>query len=160
MYMNLSKRNWISTMLVIVLLGFGLTALMSQLSQSQETNRIEAISKYGFDKTVDNLTKAIKSRGMMIVATIDHQNMLSMVGVKIKGAKTIEFGKPDMGKMVLTMSPEAGLEMPGKIYVFERKDGKTIVSYYKSNYAQYMPEFKNVDEMMAMMLSEIVSEVK
>lgn len=64
-----------------------------------------------------------------------------------------------MGKMVFTMSPEAGLEMPARIYVFERGDGKTVVSYYKSNYTQYNPKLSKVDDMMGMMLSEIVNEV-
>jgi uncharacterized protein (DUF302 family) len=124
----------------------------------EKGNRVETVSKHGFDKTVELLTKSIKAKGMMIVGIIDHQKMLSMVGVKIKGSKTIEFGKPDMGKMVLTMNPEAGIEMPAKIYVYENKEGKTIISYYKPNYSQYNPEFSKVDEMMSMMLQEIVNE--
>lgn len=147
------KKVWISIISVLLLLSFGIIA------QTEIVNRTDTVSKLGFKKTVQGLTKIIKSKGMMVVATIDHQNMLSMVGAKIKGSKTIEFGKPDMGKMVFEMNPEAGLEMPAKIYVYENKDGKTIMSYYKSNYAQYNPEFSKVDEMMSMMLSEIVNEV-
>lgn len=97
----------------------------------------------------------------MIVATIDHQNMLTMVGVRIKGSKTIEFGKPDMGKMLLPMHPEVGLEMPGKLYVWERSDGKTVVSYYKfsSGFSSYGDEgVKKAGEMMDMMVSQIVQK--
>jgi uncharacterized protein (DUF302 family) len=129
------------------------------MAQEKVFNRVDMVSKYGFEKTVELLTKNIKAKGMTIVAIIDHQNMLSMVGVKIKGSKTIEFGKPDMGKMVLTMHPEAGLEMPAKIYVYENKEGKTIISYYKPSYSQYSSELSKVDEMMSMMLQEIVNEV-
>lgn len=57
------------------------------------------------------------------------------------------------------MNPEAGLEMPARIYVFEGKDGKTVMSYYKPNYSQYNQELSKVDEMMGMMFSEIVNEV-
>lgn len=119
--------------------------------------RVDLTSNKDFNKTVTSAVKSIKSRGMMVVATIDHKKMLSMVGAKIGGSKTIEFGKPDMGKMIFAMAIEAGLEMPAKIYIFE-KDGKTLVSYYKSNYASYNPEFSKVDEMMNMMLSEIVKD--
>ena len=35
----------------------------------------------------------------------------------------------------------------------------STISYYKSNYAQYNPEFSKIDDMMGMMLSEIVNEV-
>ncbi|MBI2981915.1 MAG: DUF302 domain-containing protein [Deltaproteobacteria bacterium] len=129
-----------------------LTALSASAGE-----RVDTVSQKGFKGTVDAVTKAVKSRGMMVVATIDHQNMLTMVGTKIAGSKTIEFGKPDMGKMVLTMDPGAGLDMPGKIYVFE-KDGRTTVSYSKTDFARYNPGFSEVDKMMGMMVAEIVKE--
>jgi uncharacterized protein (DUF302 family) len=95
----------------------------------------------------------------MVVATIDHQNMLKMVGASIKGSRTIEFGKPDMGKMLLPMAPEVGLEMPGKIYVWEKADGTTVVSYRKVAplYASYGNQ--NVAEagmMMDMMAEKLI----
>lgn len=31
----------------------------------------------------------------------------------------------------MPMAPEAGLEFPGRFYVWERGDGKTVLSYYK-----------------------------
>jgi len=62
--------------------------------------------------------------------------MLRMVGVRLGGSVTIEFGKPDMGKMVLPMSPEAGLEMPAKIYVYE-KGGKVYVGLLAQRYVRH-----------------------
>lgn len=93
--------------------------------------RVDKVSSKDFAATVKAAEAALKSHGFMIMATIDHQNMLQMVGARIKGSKTIEFGKPDMGKMLMPMAPEAGLEMPGRFYIWERADGKTVVSYYK-----------------------------
>ncbi|MBU2445780.1 MAG: DUF302 domain-containing protein [Bacteroidetes bacterium] len=122
--------------------------------------RADVVSSKNFKKTVETLNKTIKSKGMMVVATVDHQNMLKMVGTSIKGATTIEFGKPDMGKMLFTMKPEAGLEMPARFYVFEKSDGKTVVSYYKSNYAKYGADFAKMDEMMNMSYSEITNFIK
>jgi len=119
--------------------------------------RVDTVSNKGFKETVKAVEKAVEGRGMMVVAKVDHQNMLTMVGVKIGGSMTVEFGKPDMGKMVLTMAPEAGLDMPGKIYVFE-KGGRTMASYFKSNFARYNADFAKVDEMMGMMTAEIVKE--
>ena len=129
--------------------------------RTEQGNRVDVVSVHPFTRTVDNLTKALKEQGMMIVATIDHQNMLTMVGARIKGAKTIEFGKPDMGKMLLPMHPEVGLEMPGKVYVWERSDGKTVVSYYKSSpgFSSYGDEgVKKAGGMMDMMVSQIVQK--
>jgi uncharacterized protein (DUF302 family) len=149
--------------LLIALIGsLALVAASGGSAQrSEKGNRVDVVSAHPFDQTVKNLTTALKSQGMMVVATIDHQNMLKMVGASIKGAKTIEFGKPDMGKMLLPMHPEAGLEMPGRVYVWEQSDGKTVVSYYKasagfSNYGA--EEVRKMGEMMDMMVSQIVQK--
>lgn len=138
--------------------AFGGLLLISSTGFSQE--KVDVISGKSFSKTVDALNTSIKSKGMMIVATVNHQNMLKMTGLNIKGATTIEFGKPDMGKMVFANHPEAGLEMPARIYVYERADGKTVISYYKSNFAKYDKSFEMIDNMMAMAFSEITNAAK
>lgn len=144
-------------------IGFVLTlALMaSGLPAAAAENRVDKVSNSGFSQTVERLETAIKKRGMMIVATIDHQNMLRMVGANIRGSKTIEFGKPDMMKMILADNPEIGVEMPLKVYVYERADGRVVVSYRKpsSAFASYGKEMlTNAGQMMDMMLAEIAEE--
>ena len=65
-----------------------------------------------------------------------------------------------MGKMVLTASPEAGLEMPAKLYVYERADGKTVVSYYKpsSGFNGYGKDHTSMaGQMMDKTLEEVVA---
>ncbi len=130
----------------------------SALAQSA---RVDKLSARDFAATVRQVETALKSKGMMIVATVDHQNMMKMVGVNVKGSKTIEFGKPDMGKMLFAADAGAGLEMPGRIYVHERADGKTVVSYYKPSvaFAAYGKEdLKKIGQMMDMMVEEVVAD--
>ncbi len=131
------------------------------LAHAEPANRVDKVSNADFARTVQQVETALKGKGMMIVATIDHQNMMRMVGANLKGSKTIEFGKPDMGKMTVAPNPESGLEMPGKLYVWERGDGKTVVSYYRAspNFAAYGKDnLKMAGEMMDKMLDEIVAE--
>lgn len=147
----------------IVAVAAALTLIFGAGAYAQKADlvRVDKVSPRPFDKTVAQLETAIKARGMMLVATIDHQNMLRMVGVSIKGSRTLEFGKPDMGKMVLTASPEAGLEMPARVYVYERADGKTVVSYYKPSggFSAYAGEHTTMaGQMMDKTLEEIVAE--
>lgn len=141
--------------LAIVLLGAG------SLAWAQSLVRVDQVSNGGFEKTAKQLETALKARGMMIVAAIDHQNMMRMVGGSIKGSKTFEFGKPDMLKMVMPVELAAGLELPHKIYVYERADGKAVVSYYKpsTGFGAYgKDQLKMVGEMVDKMLDEIVAE--
>lgn len=141
--------------LAILLLGAG------SLTWAQSLVRVDKVSNSGFEKTAKQLETALKSRGMMVVATIDHQNQMRMVGGSLRGSKTLEFGKPDMLKMVMPSDPEAGLEMPHKIYVYERADGTAVVSYYKPSggFSAYgKDQLKMVGEMMDKTFEEIVTD--
>lgn len=135
------KRSWkgfvgwgLSLVAVVLLFAAIEPAQKGQEPKEGRLERVDVVSTHDFSSTVKNLDRALKAEGMMIVARIDHQNMLSMMGAKIGGSLTLEFGKPDMGKMLLPDHPEIGLLLPAKIYVFERKDGKTVVSYYKPSF--------------------------
>lgn len=105
--------------------------IVSGPSSAQDKDRVDKISNKNFAATVRAVETTLQRNGFMVVATIDHQNMLTAVGASIQGATTIEFGKPEMSKMLMPMAPEAGMEFPGRFYVWERSDGKTVVSYRK-----------------------------
>ena len=149
--------------------GFWVTAAVFVLSmavaasgEAQGPNRVDKTSKSSFGDTLKKAEAALKAEHMMIVAKIDHNKMLSMVGAKIKGSTTLEFGKPDMGKMLLPMNPAIGLEMPAKIYIYETADGRVVVSYRKvaPSFATYgSPDVAKAGEMMDMMLDKITSAV-
>ncbi len=142
----------VALLLALAALGLGTAAA---------EDRVEKVSNTGFDGTVKQLETAIKNRGMMIVGRIDHQNMLRMVGTSVRGSKTIEFGKPEMMKMLLPDNPEIGVEMPLKIYVYERADGKTVLAYRKlsSAFAGYgKDQLTMAGKMMDGMLDEIATE--
>ncbi len=152
------SKSWmqlkqLGLVLLLVAFAFGTTAAAQ--------DRVDKVSGKDFSTTVKQVETAIKKQAAMIVATIDHQNMLRMVGASIKGAKTIEFGKPDMMKMLLPEHPEIALEMPMRIYIFERSDGKTVVSYRKVSgyFASYgNDQLKQAGQMMDMMLEQIASQ--
>ncbi len=127
---------------------------------AQAPERVDRVSAQNFQTTVKQLETALQSRAFMIVARADHQNMLRMVGASTKGALTVEFGKPDMMKMHLPAHPEIGLEMPMRIYVWERADGKTVVSYHRPSavFAAYGPDLKMMGGMMDPMFDQIVAD--
>ena len=151
---GLMRRTGVYAVFVAVAL-----AAMVTSARAQDPDRVDKVSKGTFATTLKNVESALKAEHMMIVARVDHKNMLSMVGAKIEGVTTIEFGKPDMGKMLLPMNAGIGLEMPGKIYVYESGDGKVIVSYRKSakQFATYGPDVAKAGEMMDMTVDKITS---
>jgi uncharacterized protein (DUF302 family) len=135
-----------------------LSGLAPVAAQSQE--RVDRVSGQNFQTTVRQLETSLQSRAFMIVARADHQNMLRMVGANTNGALTVMFGKPDMMKMQLPAHPEIGLEMPMRMYVWERTDGRTVVSYHRPSavFAGYGPDLRMMGEMMDGMFAEIVAD--
>lgn len=153
--MTRSLMTTLALALAAILAGVG------PVVNAQSLIRVDQVSHSDFAKTVSQVKTAIQSKGLMIVATIDHQNMMRMVGISSKGATTIEFGKPDMGKMVFLPDAQAGLDMPLRLYIWQRQDGTAVVSYYKISpvFASYGKDnLKMAGEMMDKMLAEIVAE--
>lgn len=139
-----------------------LFATTTTWAQQNDSNRVDKVSANSFSQTVKKLEATLQAEHMMIVAKVDHQKMLSMVDAKMNGAMTVEFGKPEMGKMLLPMNAAIGLEMPGRIYVFEAADGKVVVSFRKvaPQYAAYgSPDVQQAGEMMDMIVDKLTSAV-
>ncbi len=151
---------------VLFLLMLGATGIFNsaqarpaaQMKMEMPASRVDKVSRSDFQTTLAKLEKTVKANGFMVVAKINHQKMLSMVGTKMKGAATLEFGKPDMMKNMLPMNPAIGLEMPLKIYVFENQDGKTVVSYHKPSAAFGAYGMAEMAGMMDNMLAMITDE--
>jgi uncharacterized protein (DUF302 family) len=148
-------RNFGRTFTTAAMLG-----LAALPSWSQGADRVDKTSNLSFSDTVKKVEAVLKGEHMMVVAKIDHQNMLKMVGAKINGSVTIEFGKPDMGKMLFAMNPAVGMEMPHKIYIFETPEKRVVVSYQKASpgFAAYGKEAANMGGMVDMMLEKIATE--
>lgn len=132
-------------------------SLQAQSSQAQSSDRVDLVSAQNFQTTVKQLETTLQSQSFMITGRADHQNMLRMVGASTRGALSIDFGKPDMMKTLLPAHPELGLEMPMRMYVWERADGKTVVSYRRPSalFSAYAPEVAGMGPMMDTMFEQI-----
>jgi uncharacterized protein (DUF302 family) len=93
-------------------------------------NPVEVISSQSFDQTVDKVKTLIAKNDMMVMGEINQGKMLSMTGLKLNGISLI-VGNPMVGKKVFSTEPAAGLAIPIRLYIFENRDHKVIISYYK-----------------------------
>lgn len=95
-----------------------------------QTGRETVQSRKSFDQTVSGLKSAVGQGGMMVMATVDQGNMLSMTGMSLK-ATLFLVGNPTIGKQLFEQNHGVGLYVPLRVFVYEDKDGKTYVSYDK-----------------------------
>jgi len=119
------------------------------------------MSKYNFDDTVSKIKAGIEAHQMMVISTIDHQQMLSMVGLQTKPMVTIEFFHPRYGKTIFENDRRAALEVPLRIAVMENEQGQVMYQYNRPSYV--FGRYNNLGDLgqeLDKALTEIVGEVR
>ncbi|GJL53011.1 MAG: hypothetical protein NPIRA02_01430 [Nitrospirales bacterium] len=94
-------------------------------------DRLVVRSNYPFMDTVIRIKDTIESKDILIVGNTDHQELLTLVGLKTGGMLGIEFFHPRYGKVIAKNDGAAALEMPFRIVVMEANDGSVLVTYYR-----------------------------
>jgi len=87
-----------------------------------------ALSPYTFEQTIEMLQEILKSKGITVFATIDHQAAAKAVGEKLAPATVLIVGNPKIGTALMQEKPYAGIELPLKIFVWEQ-DKRIWISY-------------------------------
>ncbi|MFY0654385.1 MAG: DUF302 domain-containing protein [Cyclobacteriaceae bacterium] len=116
----------ITTVIMAMLISQSSTAQMKPMDGSKM-----AMSKYSYNETVDILKGAIEEQNLMVIHEIDAQKMLRMAGKQVKGMKQIFYFHPKYMKMVMEANQAATIQIPLKLIVMEKPDGKVVVRYFK-----------------------------
>ena len=148
-------RSLMGLLTLALLLAVGATGSLA----GDPDRTVEKVSGSPFQATVQQLEAAVKANRLMIVGQMNHQNMLTMMNMKIKGSQTIEVFHPQYGKILLENDAAAAIAVPLRLYVYERADGKTVVTYYKPSaaFAPFKhPELDNLGKTLDGILHEIV----
>ncbi len=137
----------------LLVLFAGLFAVLSTAFASPavaQEARITVESHRSFEQTVDQLKSAVGQGGMMVMASVDQGNMLSMTGLKLK-ATLFLVGNPTVGKQLFEQDHGVGLYVPVRVFVTAGKDGQVYLSYEKPS-AQ-LQQFNNpeIDKIAAML---------
>jgi uncharacterized protein (DUF302 family) len=98
-------------------------------------------SSFSAAETVERIESALRSKGIMIFARIDHSGEAEKAGLRMHFAQLIIFGSPKAGTPLMVASPTLALDLPLKALVWENADGKIWVSY---NSPEYLQERHNV----------------
>ena len=122
-----SVKTW---MLVAALALFAFEISGVQTAQAQDWSLQQVTSAANYNQTVAKVKKLVAKNGMMILGEVNQGKILSMTGLKLK-AVSLFIGNPTMGKKILSADPGVGIAIPVRLNIFEGKDGKVYVNYYK-----------------------------
>ncbi len=90
---------------------------------------ITVASRFSVSETLDRLTTAIISAGLLVFARIDHAKNAEEVGLKLRPTELLIFGNPKGGTPLMQDKQTAGIDLPVKALVWEDEEGKVRLTY-------------------------------
>jgi uncharacterized protein (DUF302 family) len=97
---------------------------------SQETEGLIRVrSALPFERTADCLLIALKRRGMVIPARIDHAANAGAAGLALRREALFIFSYAEAEAPIIQRCPEMGLEFPRKILIWENETRQVWIGY-------------------------------
>jgi uncharacterized protein (DUF302 family) len=90
---------------------------------------IACVSRFGPKETMDRLAAAVTSRGISIMARIDHAAAAAAVGMELRPTEVLIFGNPQAGTPLMLAVQTIGIDLPLKALVWEDEAGITWLAY-------------------------------
>ncbi len=98
-------------------------------------NGIQSLpSAHSMDETVQRLTTALQTKGILLFALIDHSGEAEKAGLKMLPTKLLIFGNPIAGTPLMLSAPTTAIDLPLKILIAEDTNGQVHVSWNDPDY--------------------------
>jgi uncharacterized protein (DUF302 family) len=78
--------------------------------------------------TVDRLEAAVNKAGATVFARVNHAGGAAKVDMELQPMEVLVFGNPKLGTPIIRAAPEAGLDLPIKVLVWQDGD-KVMIGY-------------------------------
>lgn len=109
---------------------FALIALYSIQTNAQNSiTRI--VVNTSVVETVEKLIAILDSKGLKVFKVIDHKKGADLASMELLPSMLIIFGNPAVGAKLMHCDQSVGIDLPMKYLVYEDKDGKKWISYWK-----------------------------
>jgi len=103
---------------------------------------IACVSKFGPKETMDRLAAAVTTRGISIMARIDHAAAVAAIGMELRPTEVLIFGNPRAGTALMQAVQTVGIDLPLNVPVWQEGDGMTWLAY---NDPQWLAKRHGID---------------
>ena len=90
---------------------------------------VTCISSFGPKETMDRLAAALTTRGISIMARIDHAGAAAEIGMELRPTEVLIFGNPQAGTPLMRAVQTIGIDLPLKALVWQDEGGATWLAY-------------------------------
>jgi uncharacterized protein (DUF302 family) len=156
--MTRSARIFASGLLVTAALAFGTPDFAAAASNGV----VKVKSGYSVEETVARIKSDVAEKGIKLFDVIDQAKLAKDAGVDLKPSTLIVFGNPPLGTQFITARPEAGLDWPVRLLVYQDKNGQVWTAYSDFNWIAHRhgiknrgPQFKMASEVISSIISSV-----
>jgi len=118
-------RPLVSALLVSLALAFMPVAAV----RAADDGIVRVKSNYDMRETVDRLKKDIAEKGIEFFGEIDQSKLAADAGIELAPSTLLMFGNPPLGTLFITADPDAGLDWPVRLLVYQDDKGQVWVAY-------------------------------
>lgn len=91
-------------------------------------------SAHSVATTLERLETALKAKGYVIFARLDHAAAAAAVGIQMPASTVLVFGNPRAGSPAMKRKPTLAVDLPLKALVWEDASGKVSLTYNSGDY--------------------------
>jgi len=155
----------------VALVAFTLSACATPPAQTLAAN--PAASDYGivavksahpFSDTVMRLKADVASKGLVFFEEVDQQKLAADAGIATQPSTLLVFGNPALGTQFITANPQAGIDWPVRLLVYQDQAGQVWAEYTDFAYIAQRhaiddrdPQFKMASEVIASVASSVAN---
>ena len=136
--------------------------IMASLPQAAQATEDDGIVKfksaYDMPETIKRMKKDIADKGIMFFDEIDQSKLAADAGVTLLPSTLLVFGNPPLGTLFLTSDPDAGLDWPVRVLVYQDDKGDVWVAYTDFTWIAKRHGITNRDKEFKM-ASEVISSI-
>jgi uncharacterized protein (DUF302 family) len=119
-------------------------------------------SAHAFPDTVARLKADVAAKGLVFFDEVDQQKLAAEAGIATQPSTLLVFGNPALGTQFITANPQAGIDWPVRVLVFEDAAGQVWAEYTDFAYiaarhgiASRDPQFRMASEVIASIASSV-----
>jgi len=115
-------------------------------------------SAYPMPETIERMKKDIADKGIKFFDEIDQAKLAADAGITLLPSTLLVFGNPPLGTLFITADPDAGLDWPVRVLVYQDAKGDVWVAYTDFAWIKKRHGIKSRNKEFKM-ASEVISSI-
>ena len=130
----------------------------SALTSAGNDGVVRVKSVYPIGETISRLKNDIAVKGIVFFSEVDQSKLAAGAGIALRPSVLLTFGNPPLGTQFITSNPNACLDWPVRLLVFESEKGEVWTAYTDFGWIARRHGIKNRGAQFKM-ASEVIASI-